>query len=103
MALVVLSSGPRPCENAKTPGSDRRSYSSTIILALKLASAFHLESELKNRILAVFRSFEFSHGLGQQATSGMKEIVLNFISVAANPSILATGSFAHLSPLAAPS
>src|SRR5262249_11895910 len=53
------------CENAKTLERDRTSYSSKTDLALKLASNFNLDDELKNAILAVFRSFAFLHSQGQ--------------------------------------
>jgi hypothetical protein len=42
------------CENARTLDGDRRSYSFKTVLVVKLASAFNLENELKNVILAVF-------------------------------------------------
>jgi hypothetical protein len=56
------------CENASTLDVDRRSYSFRTVLAVKLASAFNLENELKNVILAVFRSFAFSHSQGHLQT-----------------------------------
>lgn len=43
---------------------DRRSHSSKTIVALKLATAFNLDDELKNVILVVFRSFAFLHSQG---------------------------------------
>src|SRR3569833_1002129 len=46
-------------KNAKALERDRRSYSSKIVLGLKLASAFNFDDELKNVILVVFRSFGF--------------------------------------------
>ena len=42
------------CENARTFGGDRTRYSFKTVLAVKLASAFNLENELKNVILAMF-------------------------------------------------
>src|SRR5262245_51108008 len=59
--------GSRLCENAKVLERDRRSYSSKTVLALKLASAFNSEDELKNVILVVFRSFAFLHSQGPTA------------------------------------
>src|SRR5215467_11776303 len=58
--------GSWPCENAKTLERDRRSYSSKTVLALKLASAFNLEDELKNVILVASRSLAFLHSQGQK-------------------------------------
>jgi hypothetical protein len=49
------------CENARTLGGDRTSYSLKTDFAVKRASALNLENELKNVILAEFRSFAFSH------------------------------------------
>jgi hypothetical protein len=43
---------------------DRRSNSFKTVLAVDLASAFNMENELKNVVLAVFRSFTFSHSQG---------------------------------------
>jgi len=46
------------CKNAKALEGDRRNYSSKTVLALKFASAFTSESELRNVILAsIFRVF----------------------------------------------
>ena len=56
-------------ENAETLEHDRRSYSSKIVLALKLASALNLDDKLKNEILVALRSFAFLHSQGQKATS----------------------------------
>ena len=56
------------CENATPLKRDRRSYSSTTVLARKLASAFNLDDELKNVILVVLRSFAFSHSQGPKPT-----------------------------------
>jgi hypothetical protein len=52
------------CENSETLELDRRSYSSKTVLALRLATAFNLDGELKNVILAVFRCFAFLHSQG---------------------------------------
>jgi hypothetical protein len=41
-------------KNAKALERDRRTYSSMTVPALKLASAFNLEDELKNVILSCF-------------------------------------------------
>ena len=49
------------CENARTPDSDRRSYSFKAVSTVKLASTFNLKRELENVILAAFRSFAFLH------------------------------------------
>src|SRR5258705_2058496 len=57
------------CENAKTLNRDRRSYSSKTALGLQFESAFNLEIELKNVILAAFRLFAFLHSQGQTRTS----------------------------------
>jgi hypothetical protein len=51
-----------------TPEGDRRNYSSKAVLALKLASEINSESELKNQILAPFRSFAFLHSQGHKPT-----------------------------------
>ena len=56
------------CENAKTRDRDRRSYSSETALALNRASVLNLTNELKNVILAAFRSFAFLHTQGQELT-----------------------------------
>ena len=48
------------CENAKTLDGDRRSYASKTVLALKVASTLNL----KNVILAAFRSFAFLYRQG---------------------------------------
>ena len=56
-----VSCGSWLCEKAKTLERNRTSYSSETDLALKLASDFNLDDELKNVILAVFRSFAFLH------------------------------------------
>jgi hypothetical protein len=53
------------CENVKTLDDDRRSCSSKTALALELASALNIKNELKNAILAAFRSLAFSHSQGQ--------------------------------------
>src|ERR1700756_4109684 len=58
-------SGSWSCENAKTRDLDRRGYSSETPLALNRASALNLTNELKNVILAAFRSFAFPHSQGQ--------------------------------------
>src|SRR5262245_44289070 len=47
------------CENAKTLERNRRSYSSKIVLELKLASGVNFNDKLRNAILAAFRSFAF--------------------------------------------
>ncbi|OKO66911.1 hypothetical protein AC630_41080, partial [Bradyrhizobium sp. AS23.2] len=52
------------CDNPKTLERDRRTYSSKIVLALRLAGAFNLDGELKNAILVVFRSCAFLHSQG---------------------------------------
>jgi hypothetical protein len=52
-------------KTATTLERNRRSYSSKAVLVLELASAFNLEDELRNVILAVFRFFAFSHSQGQ--------------------------------------
>jgi hypothetical protein len=54
------------CENAKALDGDRRSYSSKTLLAIKLASALNLKNELKNVVLAAFRSFAFLLSQGQK-------------------------------------
>jgi hypothetical protein len=55
------------CENARTLGGDRTSYSFKTVLAVKLASALNLENyELQNVILAEFRSFAFLHSQGHK-------------------------------------
>ena len=54
------------CENARTLGGDRTSYSFKPVLGVKLASAFKLENELKNVIPAGFRSFAFLHSQGHK-------------------------------------
>src|SRR4029079_19263199 len=56
------------CKNARTLQGDRRNYSSRTALACRFASAFTAEGELKNAILAAFRSFTFSHAQGQNQT-----------------------------------
>jgi hypothetical protein len=53
------------CENAKTRNGKRRSYSSETAFGFQLASAFNLNSELKNLILVAFRSSAFSHSQGR--------------------------------------
>jgi hypothetical protein len=55
------------CENARTLGGDRTSYSLKTVFAVNRASALNLENELKNAILAEFRSFAFSNSQGQNA------------------------------------
>jgi hypothetical protein len=57
------------CENANTPEGDRRSYSSKTVSSLKLASILNSDNELKNVILAAFRSFAFLHSQGHFQTS----------------------------------
>jgi hypothetical protein len=52
------------CENAKTLDGNRRSYASKTVLVLKLESALNSKDELKNVILAAFRSFAFLHSQG---------------------------------------
>jgi hypothetical protein len=46
----------------------RRTYSSETVLALKLASVFNLDDELKNVISVVFRPFAFLHSQGHLQT-----------------------------------
>jgi hypothetical protein len=58
------------CENARTLDGERRSYSVMTVLSVNLASAFNLENELKNAILAMFQTFAFLHSQGQKTTSG---------------------------------
>ena len=60
-AAAHVADGSWLCENARMLDGDRRSYSFKTVLAVKLASAFNLENELKNIVLAVFRSFVFLH------------------------------------------
>jgi hypothetical protein len=54
------------CENAKTLGGDRISYSLKTVLAVKRASTLNFENGLKNVILAEFRSFAFLHSQGHE-------------------------------------
>jgi hypothetical protein len=68
------------CENAKTRDHDRRSYSSETALALNRASAFNLTNELKNAILAAFRSFAFLHTQGHLRTHALQQIASVTIS-----------------------
>ncbi|MGY4433350.1 hypothetical protein ACVWWO_005827 [Bradyrhizobium sp. F1.13.1] len=49
-------------ENARTLGGDRTSYSLKTIFAVERESALNLESELKNVILARFRSWSIPTG-----------------------------------------
>src|SRR6266480_7446260 len=56
------------CENAKMPEGDRTSYSSKTVFTPNLASEFNSENELKNVILAAFRSFAFLHDQGHKRT-----------------------------------
>src|SRR6201984_3556133 len=62
------------CENAKTRDHDRRSYSSETALALNRASALNLTNELKNVILAAFRSFAFLHTQGHLRTHALQQM-----------------------------
>jgi len=57
------------CENARTLDDDRRSCVSKTVPSLNLERALNLRYELKNAILAAFRSFAFSHSQGQNAKS----------------------------------
>jgi len=57
------------CENARTLGGDRTSYSLMTVFAVKRANALNLENELKNVILAEFRSFAFLRSQGQHRAS----------------------------------
>jgi hypothetical protein len=52
------------CENAKTLEGDRTSHSSRTVSAVEFVGPFNLENELKNVILAVFRSSAFLHRQG---------------------------------------
>jgi hypothetical protein len=61
-----ISTLPWLCKNAKTIEGDRRSYSSKTISALNRANGFNFESEIKNVILATFRSLAFLHSQGQK-------------------------------------
>ena len=49
------------CENAKRFDGDRRSYSPKTVVTVKLASELNFKNELKNVLLAAFRSFAFLH------------------------------------------
>jgi hypothetical protein len=53
------------CENTRRLGGDRTSYSCKTVSEVKLASAFNLENELKNAILAGFDPFAFLRSRGQ--------------------------------------
>jgi hypothetical protein len=55
------------CENARKLGGDRTNYSLKTNFAINRASVLNLENELKNVILAEFRSFAFSHSQGHKA------------------------------------
>jgi len=59
-------------ENARTPGDERTSYSLKAVFAVKRASALNLENELRNVILAEFRSFAFSHSQGLKRSQLVK-------------------------------
>jgi hypothetical protein len=56
---------PRLCENAKAINRDRTSYSFKTVSSAHIASAFNFEIAIKNIVLVALRTFEFSHGLGQ--------------------------------------
>jgi hypothetical protein len=66
------------CENARTPDSDRRSYSFKTVSTVKLASTFNLKRELENVILAAFRSFAFLHSQGHSRRFGMPATASGF-------------------------
>jgi hypothetical protein len=51
------------------PERNRRSYSSKTVFTPDLEGEFNLENELKNVILAAFRSFAFLHSQGQKLKS----------------------------------
>jgi hypothetical protein len=83
------------CENAKTRGGDRRSYSSKTALAVKRANELNLTNEPKNVTLAAFQSFAFLHSQGSKSDladpSGVSPLYPRNLSSRRSPRMSATG------------